>query len=1018
MANFNVTVANDDGSATIANTLSWAIREANQGGDENDTITLETDVNITGPMRALINSNIDIIGNGNTVDGDVDNDGTGFRPFFVLSGTVTLSDLTVTEGIAEGGSSYRGGAGAGMGGGLFVYDGTVTLNQVTFSDNIAQGGRVLAGNGDGGSGLLGSGDGAGGGGLFASSTGDDGAYGGDGNYGGFGGSGTTIGNGEDGGFGGGGGGSSIGDGGDGGFGGGGGSGLNNGGDGGFGAGGGFSDGFGGDGGFGAGGGYGSTGTGDGGYGGGTGTGTDFSGGAGAGMGGAVFIRSGTLNIVDSTFSNNLATSTTGENRGLGLGGAVFALQSTTNPNGNNEGMPTTLPTVTARNVTFDSNLAADASGVADPNGIGEDQNNDDIFGTVTESNLPPAPTIEFSEATFVDDEAIGTSQVITLTRDSGEGVSEVEVSIVFGGTATGGGTDYTDTSFPLSVTFAEGETSAIVALPIIDDFEEEEDETIILEVAAVGNATIGTQNTTTFTITDDDVAGAPRIIIEPLTLEVSEADGTATFTVVLNSQPIDDVVLPLSVSDPSAAELDLTELTFNATNWDEPQTVTITGTDNDIAEGDVTIEIVTGDPVSTDDGYSGPDANPSDITVTVTDDDDEEGPGFTIVPATLEIEEAGGTADFTVVLNTQPAGEVRLPLASSDPDRAIISSPTLIFNETNWDQPQTVTVTSVNNNISDGDQTISIVTGDPTSTVDPDYNSPDANPADVNVTIIDDDVPEAGFTIEPLILEVSEAAGTATFTVVLNTEPTDAVTLPLEVSDPTAAELDVTELTFDATNWDVPQIVTITGTDNDIGEGDVEIDIVTGDPTSTDVNYSGPAANPDDVNVTVTDDDIEVPGFTIDPTTLEISEVDGIATFTVVLNTQPTDTVTLPLSVSDPELAEIDIESLTFDATNWDTPQTVTITSIDNNTSDGDQDIAIVTSNPISLDANYDGPNANPDDVSVTVLDDDDGDGPGFTIEPLTLDVEEAAGTTTFTVVLNTEPTDTVTLPLSVSDPT
>ncbi|MEO1208493.1 MAG: Calx-beta domain-containing protein [Cyanobacteria bacterium J06638_20] len=1018
MANFNVTVANDDGSATIENTLSWAIRQANQGGDDTDTITLQTDVTLTGVMQALIDSNINIIGNGNTVDGDDNDDDEGFRPFFVRSGTVTLSDLTITDGIAEGGSSYEGGGGAGMGGGLFIYDGTVTLDGVTFSDNIARGGSILAAGGTGGGGLFGNGDSGGGGGLFASSTGSDGAYGGDSNYGGSGGSGAGFGNAGDGGFGGGGGSTTTGNGGDGGFGGGGGAGSNFGGLGGFGSGGGYGRGSGGAGGYGGGGGRGIIGSyGDGGYGGSSGTG--FYGGGGAGMGGAVFIRSGTLNILNSSFSNNLATGGTGTNSGSGLGGAIFAMQSTTNSNANNAGMPSTLPTVTASTVTFENNTAANAMGNTDPNGIGADQNNNDVFGTITASDLPTTPTVQFSAATFSDSEAVGTTEVITLTRDSGEGVSEVQVSIT-GGDATGGGTDYTDTSFPLTVTFVDTETTATVALPIIDDTDVEGDETITLEVTSVSNATIGTQATTTFTITDDDdVAGIPGFTIDPLDLEVSEAAGTATFTVVLNTQPTDEVVLPLSVSDTTLAEIDLESLTFNDTTWDVPQTVTITGINNDTADGDQDIFIVTGDPTSNDTDYSGANANPDDVTVTVIDDDMAGTPGFTIDPLTLDVSEAAGTATFTVVLDTQPTDEVVLPLSVSDTTLAEIDQASLSFDDMNWDVPQTVTVTGINNDTADGDQVISIVTGDPTSN-DGDYSGANANPDDVSVTVIDDDMAGTpGFTIDPLDLEITEAAGTATFTVVLNTQPTDEVVLPLSVSDPTLADIDLESLTFNDTTWNVPQTVTVTGLDNDTADGDQDISIVTGDPTSNDGDYSGAAANPDDVTVTVIDDDMAgTPGFTIAPLTLDVSEDGGTATFTVVLDTQPTDEVVLPLSVSDTTLAEIDQASLSFDDMTWDVPQTVTVTGIDNDIADGDQDIFIVTEDPTSNDTDYSGAAANPDDVSLTVTDDDMAGTPGFTIDPLTLEVTEAEGTATFTVVLDTQPTDEVILPLSVSDTT
>ncbi|MCI5166809.1 MAG: hypothetical protein D3903_12130, partial [Candidatus Electrothrix sp. GM3_4] len=51
--NYDVTVANDDGTGNTANTLSWAIRQTNVNPNA-DTITLKTDVTVTGVMKTLI----------------------------------------------------------------------------------------------------------------------------------------------------------------------------------------------------------------------------------------------------------------------------------------------------------------------------------------------------------------------------------------------------------------------------------------------------------------------------------------------------------------------------------------------------------------------------------------------------------------------------------------------------------------------------------------------------------------------------------------------------------------------------------------------------------------------------------------------------------------------------------------------------------------------------------------------------------------------------------------------------
>lgn len=366
---FTVTQMNDDGSGMIPGTLSWAILQANISLGA-DTITLNTDVLVTEVppnkswvMKRLIDSDVTIQSSGTAkhkISGHL------VRPLFIKSGNVTLKNLEFNSGVGRGGASNTGGGGAGMGGAIFLYAGQLSLEDVSFNNNSAVGGpsgvySKIAGGGGGG---LGGRFGAsldylgGGGGLFASAGGLDGAYGGYGNYGGFPGLGNSYGDGYDGGFAGGGGyGGTVG------------------GQGGFGGGGGYSWGIGGAGGFGGGGAAGYEHGGDGGFGGGAG-GTDIDngvagvpgwgggystssegyrglGGNGAGLGGAVFVKKGTLGMKNVSFDSNSATTDPGAEA---HGGAIFICSGTeggTNCNGS--------VTTESCGVSFTNNLATTSS---------------------------------------------------------------------------------------------------------------------------------------------------------------------------------------------------------------------------------------------------------------------------------------------------------------------------------------------------------------------------------------------------------------------------------------------------------------------------------------------------------------------------------------------------------------------------------------------------------------------------------------------------------------------------------
>ncbi|MGH8584010.1 MAG: FG-GAP repeat domain-containing protein, partial [Gammaproteobacteria bacterium] len=67
----------------------------------------------------------------------------------------------------------------------------------------------------------------------------------------------------------------------------------------------------------------------------------------------------------------------------------------------------------------------------------------------------------------------------------------------------------------------------------------------------------------------------------------------------------------------------------------------------------------------------------------------------------LTTTEAGGTASFTVVLNTAPVADVTIPIASADASEGTVSPAALAFTPGGWNVPQTVTVTGVDDNIRD-----------------------------------------------------------------------------------------------------------------------------------------------------------------------------------------------------------------------------------------------------------------------------------------------------------------------------
>lgn len=322
MATYIVTSTADSVSSPPAGSLREAIllAEANPGADtivfdlaDGATITLADD------LPQILQ---DLVIDGSGAPGLTISGAGLYRVFWAGDVSVEISDLTIADGLAQGGRGGggddqrgAGGGGAGLGGGIFADGADLTLRRVTFTGNGAVGG-------DGGQrGSSGGFFGGGGGGMEADGGDADlPMFMGPGRGGGDNGGEPDIGPGGAGGDHSGGGGSDLSSGGGGGFGGGGG-------------GGGHSS-SGGAGGFGGGGGGSSSSAATavaGGYGGGAGgyAATGFQGGGGAGLGGAVFVRDGgTITLEDVTFaSGNSVAGGAGFETGSAEGANLFLMGS-------------------------------------------------------------------------------------------------------------------------------------------------------------------------------------------------------------------------------------------------------------------------------------------------------------------------------------------------------------------------------------------------------------------------------------------------------------------------------------------------------------------------------------------------------------------------------------------------------------------------------------------------------------------------------------------------------------------
>lgn len=232
--------------------------------------------------------------------------------------------------------------------------------------------------------------------------------------------------------------------------------------------------------------------------------------------------------------------------------------------------------------------------------------------------IPVSLTLDPASAQLA--EAGGSATLAACLPTGVTAAESVSVTLGLSGTATPG-VDHNLADGTVMI-IAVGANCATTALSAVDDALDEDDETVIVDIASV-SANSGAYveadpaQEVTATIVDDDTAG---ISVAPVSgLITTETGGTATFNVLLNSQPSDDVTIALSSTDLSEGTLSASSITFTPGTWNIGQEITVSGVDDNIDDGDISYSIITAPAVSADPDYSGLDA----IDVSATNLDNE-----------------------------------------------------------------------------------------------------------------------------------------------------------------------------------------------------------------------------------------------------------------------------------------------------------------------------------------------------------------------------------------------------------
>jgi hypothetical protein len=385
-------------------------------------------------------------------------------------------------------------------------------------------------------------------------------------------------------------------------------------------------------------------------------------------------------------------------------------------------------------------------------------------------------------------------------------------------------------------------------------------------------------------------------------------------------------------------------------NWDTPQVVSVLAVDDGYAESSHS-GIITHTVSSTDLNYEG--ITVASVTSTISDNDFA-GVTVTASGGGTTISENGTTDTYTLRLNTIPSADVTITLNSDA--QSTLSPSSVTFSSANWNVPQTITISAVNDTDVEGSHSSSI--SHTVTSADTSYDG--AFAMGVFAGVIDNDTAAVTVTVSGASTAVREGSTTDTYSINLEKQPTENVVITPSFSG-SEITIDPSTLTFTPDNWLTPQVLTVTAVDDVDFEGSDSVSI-SHSAVSDDTDYSGISIG--GVSLTVYDND----GFTITHSggTTEATEGGATDSFTIVPSENPFGNITLTLATSSEYT--LSTTSLYFSMMAWNTPQEITVTAVDDSDIEGDETL-YVSSSISTFAFKYSNTILSP--IPVTIIDND-----------------------------------------------
>lgn len=395
--------------------------------------------------------------------------------------------------------------------------------------------------------------------------------------------------------------------------------------------------------------------------------------------------------------------------------------------------------------------------------------------TIIDNDTPGVTVTETDGATAVAEGGASDSVSVVLNSQPS---ADVSIAVAATQVAAAPGT--------LVFTPANWNVSQQVAVSAIDDAIAEDSPHAGSLVFAITSADASYQGAAVpalaVSVQDNDTAGI-NLVQTDGTTAVTEGAGSDTYTIVLTSEPTADVTLVLT----TGAQLQVSpgSLVFDASNWSNPRTLTVSAVDDNVVEGLQTASIA--HAVSTADPVYASQTIPT-VSVDVTDND-----SATVQFNPTSVSQAEGTSPmtFTVTLTNPVQSGVTLAV-NTTPGTATAADFTAITNGTvtfapNSTAPQTVNVSINADALNEDDEVFSITLSNLAATGA--VSLPVATASAIGTILNDDPLPVLSIT-SPSLPEGDSGSASMNFVVTLTPASERPVSFTRATADGSATVAD------------------------------------------------------------------------------------------------------------------------------------------------------------------------------------------------------------------------------------